>query len=196
MKSNENIIFLDSNVIAGIFAIGKDGQKSRKMEINYEEWGRAINVLINIEKSSSTPQLRVPTPICYELMSWDKKWYDIVNDPKNISYFYYSSFGIGNEYLRIASKYAYESQIRIGSDCQSAKMKTMDPLLAAYSIKFGFPILTENECDFPDSHFDVVGVEILKLIGSDKTQRKHRSILYLLKPKEEVRERWGQIVPR
>lgn len=189
MTSSENIVLLDSNVIAGVLAVGKDGNKSKKMEANFAEWGRAIEQLIGKVDSKLPVQLKVPTPICYELMAWDKKWFDIVNDPKYVSYFYYSSFSIGNEYLRIGAKYAYESQIRTGSDGQSAKLKTMDPLLAAYSIKFGYPILTENECDFPDSHFEVLGMELLKLIGSDKSPKMNRSILYLLKPREDVRQR-------
>lgn len=189
MSSNENIVLLDSNVIAGVLAVGKDGSTSKKTESNLAEWGRAINELVSKIDSTLPIQLKVPTPICYELMAWDKKWFDIVNDPKYVSYFYYASYHLKNEFLRIGAKYAYESQIRTGSDGQSAKLKTMDPLLAAYSIKFGYPILTENECDFPDSHFEVVGMELIKLVGSDKSPRKHRSVLYLLKPKEEVRQR-------
>jgi hypothetical protein len=119
-------------------------------------------------------------------MAWNLKWLQIVNDKKNDSLFKYSSYDIKNDILKIGAKYAYESNIRTGSDGKSAKLKTMDPLLAAYSIKHKCCILTENECDFPDSHFDVIGVEVLKLIGSDKDlHKKQRSILYLLKPKTE-----------
>lgn len=186
MILDNNTIFLDSNVVAGAISVGRDGSSSQKTENNLKEWGRAIKELANKVSTTYYEKLIVPTPICYELMAWNSKWLQIVNDKKNDSLFKYSSYDIKNDILKIGAKYAYESNIRTGSDGKSAKLKTMDPLLAAYSIKHKCCILTENECDFPDSHFDVIGVEVLKLIGSDKDlHKKQRSILYLLKPKTE-----------
>ncbi len=184
MILDENTIFLDSNVVAGAIAVGKDGNSSQKTEKNLEEWGGAIKKLANKLSPDSYKKLIVPTPICYELMAWNPKWFQIVSDTKNDPLFKYSNYDIKNDILKVGAKYAYESKTGTGSDNQSAKLKTMDPLLAAYSIKHKCCILTENECDFPESHFEVVGIEVLKLIGSDKNlHKKQRSILYLLKPK-------------
>lgn len=184
MILDENTVFLDSNVVAGAIAVGKDGVSSQKTEENLKEWGKAIKELTSRLSPDSYKKLVVPTPICYELMAWNSKWSQIVIDAKYDSLFKYSNCDIKNDILKIRARYAYESKIKTGSDNQSAKLKTMDPLLAAYSIKHKCCILTENECDFPDSHFDVIGVEVLKLIGSDKDlQKRQRSILYLLKPK-------------
>ncbi len=55
----------------------------------------------------------------------------------------------------------------------------MDPLIAAYCIKSNHYLLTTNQQDFPESHFSVVGTEILILSGKNG---KYRSIIYLLKP--------------
>ncbi len=175
-------IFLDSNVVAGIIAVGRDGNSSQKVNENLIEWGRCVKTLADIISPTAHNNLIVPTPICYELMAWNKKWFDIVNnDQQYRNIFKYSNRDILNCILKTGAKYAYESAIRIGGD----KLYTMDPLLAAYSIKHGCCILTENEHDFPDSHFDVIGFELLKLISSkNNICKKQRSILYLLKPKD------------
>ena len=127
-------------------------------------------------------------------MAWNKEWFKIVTGDEYKILFTYSSYGLANKFIKVAARYAFESQIRTGSNNDSAKLKTMDPLLAAYSIIFNCPILTENECDFPNSHFDVVGINLLNLISSNDSNKKHRSILYLLKPKEEIREKYSDLL--
>lgn len=190
MTSNK-IVLLDSNVVAGIVALGRNGNQSEKHKSNASEWEKSINNLLsNLNKDPTQIKLKVPTPICYELMAWDKKWFDLINSSKYKSYFNYSSYNISNKFIKIAARYAYESRINTGSDDKSAKIKTMDPLLASYSIMFNYPILTENECDFPNSHFEVIGIDLLNLTGNNK---KYRSILYLLQPKKEIREKYSDL---
>lgn len=185
------IVLLDSNVVAGIVAVGRDGNGSRRHTLNASEWEKSINNLVsNIDKDLTLIKLKVPTPICYELMAWSKKWFDLVSGSSYGSYFDYSSCNINNKFIKIAARYAYESRISSGSDDKSAKLKTMDPLLAAYSIMFNYPILTENECDFPNSHFEVLGISLLNLSGSNK---QYRNVLYLLKPKQEIREKYSDL---
>ena len=195
MDLNKTIL-LDSNVIAGVIAFGKDGNVSKKSEINSNEWIRSISKLTAlINKDPDNTRLIVPTPICYELMAWSEKWFKIVTEAKEYQhYFAYSSYDITNKFIKTAARYAYESQIRKGSDNENNKIKTMDPLLAAYSIKFNYPIITLNKCDFPNSHFEVIGIDLLNLISSnDLLNRRHRSILYLLKPKEETINNFSNI---
>lgn len=181
---SDKSILLDSNVVAGIVATGEEGNIKKRFEANLEEWRRAIKTLADKVCPTAYEKMIVSTPICYELMAWNEKWFKLVNGKEYNPLFTYAQYSITNDILKLGSKYAYESSIRTGSENKSSKIKTMDPLLAAYSIKHNCYILTENECDFPESHFDVVGIELLKLIVSKNNfKKKQRSILYLLKPK-------------
>lgn len=189
---SDKIALLDSNVVAGIIAVNRDGNSSQKTKINSKEWERSINKLISlIDIDPTKVELKVPTPICYELMAWDKEWFKIVTSEEYKALFIYSSNSLGNKFIKIAARYAYESQIRTGSNNDSPKLKTMDP--AAYSIMFAYPILTENECDFPTSHFDVIGIDLLNLVSSNDSNKQYRNILYLLKPKEDIRKRYSDL---
>lgn len=160
-------------VVAGVFSITK---KHDKIEQHKAEWKRAIGSLVS--KLSGPYLLRVPTPVCFELMCWNKEWRDFILNGSSPVFRFATNY-ISNEILLIASKYSIESKITF-FDNNSHKVKTMDPLIAAYGIQGGHYVLTENQQDFPETHFDVVTCEVLLL---DQPKGIERRILYLLKPK-------------
>jgi hypothetical protein len=86
--------------------------------------------------------MKVPTPVCYELMCWNKDWYDEVLSSNN-PIFTYAKCSIGSKFLRIAAKYSVDCRVKY-FDNKKHKVKVMDPLVAAYSMEFGYYLLTEN----------------------------------------------------
>lgn len=166
------ICLLDTMVVAGLFAI----KKKENIDQHKTEWNRAIISLSS--KIGSKCLFRVPTPVCYELMCWCVEWRDIIIKKKS-SIFHFSTYDIDNEILNSASKYSIESQIDF-YDESCHKVKSLDPLVAAYSLKYGYYLLTENQKDFPDSHFNIIGVETLVL---NQKKGSGRRFLYLLQPK-------------
>ncbi len=174
MSLKSTIILLDTMVVAGIFAVTK---KHEKIEQHKAEWKRAIKSIIS---EIANPYLRVPTPVCFELMCWNKEWRNfILNDKRKIFQFAY--YPVTNDVIMTATEYAVNCQMEF-FDGAVHKVKTVDPLIAAYSLLGGHYILTENQQDFPESYFKIVKCEILLL-----DQRKgglNRRVLYLLKPKQ------------
>jgi len=169
---SEPIILLDTPIVAGSFAVSKKGNHVESEKIL---WRNAVKKLAS--SVSSKYLIRVPTPVCYELMAMNKQWFDFIYDSQS-DVFRYSHVGISNEYIVTAAEYSF-STICTYHDGTQQKMKTMDPLIAAYCIKGNHYLLTTNQQDFPESHFTVIGTEIMVLSGQNG---KYRSIIYLLKP--------------
>jgi len=173
MPTNPSIILLDTNVVAGLFSITK------KIEDHKIAWDNAINKIA--KKVNDNYFLRVPTCVCYELMCWNKEWSNFVKtNPNNI--FFYASNSIANNILRIAAEYSIKSEIKF-YDEGTNKVKSFDPILAAYSLHFGYFILTENQSDFVEDYFSIVLTE--SVILSQK-KGKLRKFLYLLSPKSLI----------
>lgn len=172
------IILLDTPIVAGSFAVSKIGPH---VEAEKNVWKNAVK---SIASSISTNCLiRVPTPVCYELMSINKEWYNFISNSQS-DVFRFSSYSIPNEILKIAAHY-YFSTMTMNSDGKDQKIQTMDPLIAAYCISGGHHLLTTNQHDFPESHFSLVKTEVINLRGK---RGLYRSILYLLKPKQTSKE--------
>lgn len=168
------IILLDTPIVAGTFAVSKIGPH---VEAEKQVWRKAIHALASIV--SSTSLIRVPTPVCYELMSMNREWFDYIANSRS-QVFRFASSSIPNAIWKKAAEY-YFTAMSINTDGRGEKMKTMDPLIAAYSLTGGHYLLTTNQHDFPESHFSVAGTKILTLTGKNG---KYRTIIYLLKPRE------------
>lgn len=171
MLSNP-IVLLDTNIVAGLFSVSKLGPH---VEHEKKIWRDAVRSLILTVSSKCLA--RVPTPVCYELMSINKRWYSFITTSKE-NLFQFSAGGINNDVLMKAAEYSLQT-FCVSPDGKEQKIKTMDPLIAAYSLIAGHYILTLNQQDFPESHFTVAGTKVITLSG--KTA-KYRVILYLLKP--------------
>jgi hypothetical protein len=177
--TNDRYIMLDTMVVAGIFALTKKGPG---VEENKKEWKRAV---IKFTSDISNKKIVVPPSVCFELMCWNKEWYEMVSvNPNNYSIFSYSSEPIKNEIMKVAAEFAYSCGENYGEkDDGKYKLKSMDPVTAAYSLKHNHYILTENEKDFPEKCFHIVSTE--KLILSGKDRKKYRRFLYLLEPNQD-----------
>ncbi len=159
-------------VVAALYAVSKTGSYVEKEK---RLWQEAVMSLV----SNISPEclIKVPTPVCYELMAMNQSWYDhVTRYPKPL--FSPASEAIPNTVIKKAAHYSFETNCN-SFDGEKQKMKTMDPLIAAYSLLGGYYILTMNQHDFPESHFTVRNLQILSLQGKNG---KYRSILYLLKP--------------
>jgi hypothetical protein len=171
--SSDPIILLDTPIVAGSFAVSKIGPH---VPAEKTIWRNAI---VTIAKSvSPTCMIRVPTPVCYELMSMNKDWFKFIQQSSS-AVFRFSTYSIPKLIWQKAAEYYYTAMC-VNPDGKGEKMKTMDPLIAAYSLTGGHYLLTTNQQDFPESHFSVEKTEVLTLTGKNG---KYRTILYLLKPK-------------
>lgn len=174
---SDPIILLDTPIVAGSFAVAKSGSH---VEPQKAIWKAAVSQLAS--KVSSRCMIRVPTPVCYELMAMNKEWHDfILKSPDDI--FRFARYSIPSEVLVLAAKYSYTAQC-IYYDGEKQKMKSLDPLIAAYALNGKHHLMTTNQQDFPESHFAVVDTEVLTLPGKNGT---YRSMVYLLKPKTSSR---------
>lgn len=166
------IILLDTPIVAGSFAVSKKGPHVENEKIIWKQ------VVIDLAKKVSDEYLiRVPTPVCYELMSMNREWYHFISTSTD-SVFRFAKHPISNEILGIAAEYSFSAN-SVYVDGEKQKMKTMDPIIAAHSIQGGHYLLTTNQHDFPESHFSVVDTKVLTLEGK---HGKYRSVVYLLKP--------------
>lgn len=162
-------------VVGGLFAISKPKTKSEDQ--NKSEWRRAID---SLKKKSGFEDARftVPTPVCYELMCLNKEWKDMISSNKE-NLFPFADWPISNKILKKAAEFSVESKVEF-TNKESYKSKSLDPIIAAYSITNQYSIITENQKDYPESHFQVVAIEPVILNGQKGQIRK---ILLLLKPK-------------
>lgn len=172
---SDPLLLLDTPIVAGSFAISKVGPH---VEVEKRLWKSAVRRLALVV--SPRCMIRVPTPVCYELMAMNKEWHDFVFRSSNPT-FRFAHSSIPNNVLTLAAEYSYSTNC-IYYDGEKQKMKSMDPLIAAYCIKGGHYLLTTNQHDFPESHFSVEKTEILTLTGKNG---KYRSIVYLLKSRTE-----------
>jgi len=167
---------LDTMVVAGLFAVTKT--KDKYIQSDKAEWKRAIESLFT--KSGITEfRLSIPISVCYELMSINRGWFDFISQNSD-ELFRFSRTRIDNEVLAYAAKYSFEGQTQ-NDDGKYDKVKGFDPITAAYSLMYGYYIITENLKDFPDSHFEVIALEPTILNGQ---KGKYRKILALLKPRQ------------
>jgi len=171
------VILLDTMVVAGMFAVTKQGGGVEWIEGRKKNWRTAVDNLT--AKVGEGVILKVPTPVCYELMCWNEGWYKQVTSGRN-PVFAYAKNNIHSKFLLMAARYSVECRVEY-FDSTKYKVKTMDPLVAAYSMVFGYYLLTENQKDFPESHFSVVEIEPLVL---KEKKGQVRKVLYLLQPKK------------
>lgn len=172
MLSNP-IILLDTTIVAGTFAISKKGSH---VDSEKELWRTAVLELAR--GISPSCLMRVPTPVCYELMSINSAWHSFVSESK-LKLFKYASYSISSAHVLFAAEYAYSANC-VYHDGSNQKMKTMDPLIAAYAIKGNHYLLTTNQQDFPEKYFFVEDTRLMVLSGKSG---KYRQMVYLLKPK-------------
>lgn len=167
-------VLLDTMVASGMYALSQKGEVA---EFNRIEWQLKIKKLLDNLKTDRL-RLAVPTPACYELMCKDNAWRDyLLNSDDEI--FRFARLGIKNEVLLKASQYTLKSEA-VSMDGTKVKMMTMDPMIAAYSLLYGYFILTENQVDYCEPEFSVVGAE--PLIIKNRNGSLYRRMLYLLKP--------------
>lgn len=167
-------VLLDTMVVAGLFSVTRN--RNDKVLNNIKTWEELIEKAV--APISGEHQFIVPTPVCYELMSWNKDWKDFVLEGNN-PIFKYATYSISAKILQEAAKYSSESEVSY-YDEKKHKIKGMDPIIAAYCLQQGHYLLTENHKDFPDSHFEVVSVSIGIFL---QKKGKIRKIIFLLKPK-------------
>lgn len=175
MPSNNNIILLDTMVVGGLFAISKINTVAENQ--NKYSWDNGIRNLLNITGFIES-SLIVPTSVCYELMSMNAEWKKYILDNTD-KIFSYARYPITNSILQIAAEYSFKSRV-VFSDGKTHKIKSFDPITAAYSICFNYPIITENQDDFAESHFQILAIKPIILNGGNG---KYRRLLSLLKPK-------------
>lgn len=173
-RSSVSYILLDTMVASGMYALSQKGELA---EFNRVEWQVKIKQLLDNLKTERL-RLAVPTPSCYELMCKDNAWRDYLLTSDD-EIFRFARLGIKNEVLLKASEYTLRSEA-VSLDGSKVKMLTMDPMIAAYSLLYGYYILTENQADYCEPDFSVVGAEALVL--KNRNGSLYRRMLYLLKP--------------
>ena len=159
-------------VVGGIFAISKPDTKPQRE--NKITWRNSINKLVDKARVDN-PQFIVPTPVCFELMTMNQSWKNFILDNTS-GVFRYAQYGISSSILKRAAEYSFTSRIKF-SDNSSYKVKSFDPIIAAYSLEYGFPIITENQKDYCESHFSVGAVEPVILNAQINQERRYISIL-------------------
>lgn len=175
LRSAISYILLDTMVASGMYALSQKGDIA---ELNRVEWQGKIKKLLDNLKTEKL-RLAVPTPACYELMCKDAAWRDYLLTSED-EIFRFARLGIKNEVLLKASEYTLKSEV-VSMDGTKVKMMTMDPMIAAYSLLYGYYILTENQVDYCEPEFSVVGAE--PLILKNRNGSFYRRMIYLLSPK-------------
>jgi len=138
----DKVILLDTMVVGGLFALSKKG---KSIDENKKEWK---NVVVKIIENIKNRKLVVPPSVCFELMCWNKEWHQLISS-KSSSIFSYSDRPIRNEILQLAAMYSYECGSKfVDGDESKPKLKSMDPITAAYCLKHKYYIITENIVDF------------------------------------------------
>jgi predicted nucleic acid-binding protein len=171
--SSSLIVLLDTNIVAALFAVSKTGGH---VEPEKQLWRSAVLELTQLVSAECL--IRVPTPVCYELMAMNQAWFNYVNTSQD-EVFRFSHNAISEKIWKEASKYYFTAKC-FNSDGKEEKIRTMDPIIAAYSLLGKHYLLTTNQKDFPESHFSVIETRVLVLSGK---AGKHRQIVFLLKPK-------------
>lgn len=178
MSVNRQIVLLDTMAVAGIIAASKHG--GEWLSENKKRWSEAILSLSN-KLGKTGCEFLVPTSVCYELMTLNEEWKNLVLSESD-SIFMYAKRAITNDILQLAAEYSYKSQT-IESDDTKHKVKSFDPITAAYSLKYGYPIITENQKDFVEPYFSIT--EIKPVIVNIK-KGKERRLLCLISPNKNI----------
>lgn len=176
MPSNLPIVLLDSMVVAGVFALTKKGAGIDERRNTYKE--AITNIISYFEPNKCL--LRVPTPVCFELMCWNEEWKNFVLNSK-LPMFYFAKHSITYDILQTASEFSINSNT-CKYDESAHKIKSLDSIIAAYSILNRHFILTENQKDFPESHFNLISSKMM-LLKQEKGYPP-RTFLYLLEPRK------------
>lgn len=157
-------------VVAGLYAV------TNPITQHIEEWKKAVQSLDS--KIDEECLFRAPTPVCFELMCWNNEWKKKVLNGK-LALFNYANYSIVNKVLLKAADYRIKAQASI--DGKTHKIKSLDPIIAAYAILYNHYLLTTNQEDYPESFFEVINCEVMKFRGKDG--KYSRQVLYLLKPR-------------
>jgi len=174
MSVNRRIVLLDTMAVAGTIAASKHG--GEWLSENKKRWSDAI---LSLSKTFGEKgcEFLVPTSVCYELMTLNEDWKKLVLSESD-SIFKYAKRAISNDIMQLAAEYSYKSQT-IESDDTKHKVKSFDPITAAYSLKYGYPIITENQKDFVEPYFLIS--EIKPVVVNIK-KGKERRLLCLISP--------------
>jgi hypothetical protein len=71
---SDPIILLDTSIVAGTFAVSKKGG-------HVEEQKKLLqSAVLKLASLISTKcMIRVPTPVCYELMAMNREWHEFIS---------------------------------------------------------------------------------------------------------------------
>lgn len=178
MPPNVAYILLDTMIVLGVYALPKPGQTQLPDE---KEWRTALNNILQKIPAVSLYKLTIPTPVCYELLCHGPGWSNYILQNED-EMFRFAKADIKNNILQKAAKYTLDVD-PINPDGHDGKMRTMDPLIAAYALQFDYYLLTENQQDYPEPYFSVIATEPLVL--KNKSGKHYRRLLHLLKPNLE-----------
>lgn len=174
MDSKLQLVLLDTMIVAGLFALSKKGIHVKQQRAM---WVGAVFSILPRECA-----YLVPTSVCYELMSWNKEWHAFILGMSDTVVFKAVNDDIPANILHLAASYSAENEI-VYFDDKKYKVKSLDPITAAYAMVNRCFILTENEKDFPESYFSVRSSQLILL---PQKQGVKRRIIYLLEPKKNV----------
>lgn len=169
------ILLLDTTIVAGLFA----NTKHTVSVADRNTWEAAVSHLAAVVSTDCL--IRVPTPVCYELMCMNHEWKEFVTQSPD-PIFRFAKYSITADTLQRAAEY-HLAAVPANTLGKPEKKKTMDSLIAAYALQGGHYLLTANEKDFPPTHFEVIETKTLTLSATNRI--KHRKTICLLKPIKE-----------
>lgn len=175
MLSNTAYVLLDTMVVLGFYGSRTSSFQGGKSDA--DKWQKTIETLLG-RLNVSNFRITVPTPVCYELTCHGSAWKDFF--PQEPDIFRYAEAYISHDILKRAAEYSLSIH-PMKADGKEGKVKTMDPIIAAYSLDLKYYLLTENQQDYPEPYFSLVATEAVVL--TDKTGNKYRRLIHLLKPK-------------
>lgn len=162
-------------IVLGMFALPGPGRAQLPDE---KKWQAAFRNILQRIPITSPYELVISTPVCYELLCHGPDWKKSILDNQN-DMFRFAKADIKNKILQKAAQYTLDVD-PVNPDGRDGKMKTLDPMIAAYALEFGYYLLTKNQQDYPDPYFSIVATEPLVL--KNKNGRQYRRMLHLLRP--------------
>ncbi len=174
-----------SNVV--LIDTGVAGQILSKVGDSASKWNTAVEQII-----SEIPQAKyvIPTPVWHEIAQWNGESFREVEDQikKGCSGIYqYAGHTIPNYLLMDAAWYKCETRMDKAKNpdkkgigkLKADKISMIDALIACYSLRFGYFVLTLNQQDFPDMFF-----ELIKISQAPSSTEFQRDFISLLRPNQ------------
>ena len=178
----EQLVLLDTTVAAGILSnLTSKDQASKR-----DRWKTCILDLI---KTESNPRVTIPTPIFFELASWEERWHqaitELLRQPTHSRFFEYINYSIKPQILLTAARYKFLCRQKKHSNGEKQyeenKRGWVDSLVASYCLTYGYHLITINQKDFPEKYFEVKNHCLAPLI----TEKDQRKVVFLLAPRQE-----------